>query len=201
MATIQVKRGLAANIPASALAGEPVFTTDDQILHMGTGAAIVPVKIAAANVTGLINGGVETVNAQVGTTYTVLVTDVGKLITISNAAAVAVSQPVAGFTSGQWYDIQNKGVGDATITPTSGTINGTSTFVLHTGQGVRVVYDGTNFQVITGRDVVAKSAVASTYLNSVNADGTFGTGTVAFTDITGTLAAAQLPATIDGGTF
>lgn len=201
MPTIQVKRGLVANLPASAAAGEPVYTTDDQQLHFGTGAAVVPLKIAAANVTGLVNGGTEAVNAQVGTTYTVLASDAGKLVTLSNASAIAVTVPSGVFTSGQFADFENKGAGDVTITPTSATINGAANFVLHAGQGLRMVFDATNFQVVLGRGVVAKSAVGSQWLNSVAADGTFTSTQPAFTDLSGSLAAGQLPATIDGGTF
>jgi Major tropism determinant N-terminal domain len=201
MPTIQVKRGLVANLPASAAAGEPVYTTDDQQLHFGTGAAVVPLKISAVNVTGLVNGGTETVNAQAGTSYTVVSGDAGKLVTLSNASAVAVTVPAGVFTSGQYADFQNKGAGDVTITTTSATINGAATFVLHTNQGIRVVFDGTNFQVVLGRAVVAKSSTTSQWLNSVAADGTFTSSQPAFTDVSGTLAAGQLPATIDGGTF
>jgi hypothetical protein len=201
MPTIQLKRGVIANLPASAAAGEPVFTTDDQVLHFGTGAAVVPLKIAAANVTGLVNGGTEAVNAQVGTSYTVVVGDAGKLLTMSNAGAVALTQPIAGFSAGFFYDLENKGVGDVTVTTTGSTINGAATFVLHTGQGIRIVYDGTNFQTQLGRGVVAKAAVGSNWLNSAAADGTFTATQPAFTDISGALAAGQLPGTIDGGTF
>ncbi len=56
MPTIQVKRGLAANKPATAAAGEPVYLTDTQILHFGTGAAVVPLKIDASNVLNLPSG-------------------------------------------------------------------------------------------------------------------------------------------------
>jgi Major tropism determinant N-terminal domain len=193
--TIQIKRGLRVNIPSTAANGELVFTTDDQQLSVGntTGTAVIPIKIAAANVTGLVNGGTELVNAQTGTTYTVVVGDAGKLLTMSNAAAVAVTQPIAGFTSGFYYDIENKGVGDVTITTTGSTINGAATFILHTNQGMRVVYDGTNWQVMLGRAVVAKSAVGSQWLNSVGADGAFTSTQPAFTDVSGTVASGQLP--------
>lgn len=203
MPTIQLKRGLRANIPATAANGELVFTTDDQQLSVGNtaGTAVIPVKVAAANVTGLVNGGSEAVNAQVGTTYTVVAGDAGKLVTLSNASAVAVTVPSAVFTTNQFAHFQNKGVGDVTITTTSATINGAATFVLHTGQGIKVVFDGTNFQVVLGRAVVAKSSVGSQWLNSVGADGVFTSTQPAFTDVSGTLGAAQLPATIDGGTF
>lgn len=250
--TIQLKRGLLANLPATAAAGEPVYTTDDQVLHFGTGAAIVPLKIAAANVTGLVNGGTEVVNAQVGTAYTLLAGDAAKLVTFANASAMALTIPAGVFTTSQFVDLQNKGTGDLTITPTSATINGAATLVLHTGQGIRVVFDGTNFQIKAGRAVVASTAPANSFATGVAADGVvaytqpsfanlsgaatgaqlpvpavatkggvfskapvasnFLTGISsvdgsvsaaqpAFTDITGQITGAQLPATIDGGTF
>ena len=55
MATIQIKRGLRANIPATAANGELILTTDDQQLSVGNvaGTAVLPIKIAVANVVGL----------------------------------------------------------------------------------------------------------------------------------------------------
>jgi hypothetical protein len=195
MPTVQIKRGLRANIPATAANGELILTTDDQQLSVGNvaGTAVIPIKIAAANVTGLVNGGTEVINAQSGTSYTVVSGDAGKLITLSNASAVAVTVPAGVFTSGQYADFQNKGAGDVTITTTSATINGAATFVLHTNQGIRVVFDGTNFQVVLGRAVVAKSAVGSQWLNSVGADGVFTSSQPAFTDVSGTATAGQIP--------
>lgn len=66
MPVIQVKRGLVANKPASAAAGEPVWTTDAQNLYFGTGAAVVPLKIDAANVTNLPAGAVSSVFGRTG---------------------------------------------------------------------------------------------------------------------------------------
>jgi hypothetical protein len=48
--TIQLKRGVKANIPASAAAGEPILTTDTHELSVGTGSAVVPVKVDWDNV-------------------------------------------------------------------------------------------------------------------------------------------------------
>jgi hypothetical protein len=201
--TVQIKRGLRANIPATAANGELILTTDDQQLSVGNvaGTAVIPIKIAAANVTGLVNGGTEAINAQSGTSYTVVAGDAGKLVTLSNASAVAVTVPAGVFTSGQFADFQNKGVGDVTITPTSATINGAANFVLHTNQGIRVVFDGTNFQVVLGRAIVASSAPANQFATGVSADGVVSYAQPSFTNISGTLAAGQLPAVIDGGTF
>lgn len=66
MPTLQVKRGLAANKPASAAAGEPIYLTDTQVLHFGTGAAVVPLKIDASNVTNLPAGAVASVFGRTG---------------------------------------------------------------------------------------------------------------------------------------
>jgi len=88
------------------------------------------------------------VNAQVGTTYTYLTTDVGKLVTHTNAGAIAATLPVAsgaGFTSGFFMDVQNRGAGTLTITPTTSTIDGAASLALTTGQGVRIFSDSTNY--------------------------------------------------------
>jgi hypothetical protein len=98
--------------------------------------------------TGTITG-IETVNSQTGTTYAIANGDCGKLVTLANGSAIAVSIAQAGtgglFAAGWFADVQNTGVGTVTITPTVSTINGGSTLVLLTGQGVRIATDGTNY--------------------------------------------------------
>jgi hypothetical protein len=91
----------------------------------------------------------ELVNAQTGTTYTVVAGDNSKLITFSNGSAVAVTLPQAtgSFAAGWYTDVRNLGAGTVTITPTTSTINGTSTLVLTTSQSARIVSDGTNYQL------------------------------------------------------
>jgi hypothetical protein len=89
------------------------------------------------------------VNAQTGTTYTVLDTDRGKLVTHSNGAAIAVILPQAGagsaFIDGWFYDVQNRGAGTVTITPATSTIDGAASLALTTGQGTRIFSNGTNY--------------------------------------------------------
>lgn len=96
----------------------------------------------------------EAVNAQTGTTYTMLDLDRAKLVTFSNTSSVAVTLPQAGassiFASGWFSDLRNLNRGAVTITPTTSTINGASTLVLQRGQQVRVVSDGTNYQIAPG---------------------------------------------------
>lgn len=87
------------------------------------------------------------INAQTGTSYTVLTTDFRKLVTHSNGSAIAVTLPQAGssFPSGWFYYTLNKGAGAVTITPTTSTINGASTLVLNQNEAAFVFSDGTNY--------------------------------------------------------
>ena len=50
-------------------------------------------------------------NAQTGTTYTLVATDVAKLVTTSNASAVTVTIPPSVFSAGNQINVQSIGVG------------------------------------------------------------------------------------------
>jgi hypothetical protein len=50
-------------------------------------------------------------NAQTGTTYTLVASDVAKLVTTSNASAVTVTIPPSIFTTGNQINVQSIGVG------------------------------------------------------------------------------------------
>lgn len=50
-------------------------------------------------------------NAQTGTTYTLVIADLGKLVTTSNASAVTVTVPPSVFTAGNQINVQSIGVG------------------------------------------------------------------------------------------
>jgi hypothetical protein len=50
-------------------------------------------------------------NAQTGTTYTLVATDSGKLVTTSNASAVTVTVPPSVFAAGEQINVQSIGVG------------------------------------------------------------------------------------------
>jgi hypothetical protein len=50
-------------------------------------------------------------NAQTGTTYTLVGSDVGKLVTTSNASAVTVTIPPSVFAAGNQIHVQSIGVG------------------------------------------------------------------------------------------
>lgn len=55
--TIQVKRGLKANLPTTAAVGELLLATDTNELFKGTGTAVEAIKLDVANVIGLLTGG------------------------------------------------------------------------------------------------------------------------------------------------
>lgn len=95
----------------------------------------------------------EFVNAQTGISYTYVTTDKGKLVTHSNAAAIAGTLPQAGasFPAGWWVDVQNRGAGTLTITPTTSTVDGAASLVLTTAQGVRLASDGVNYFTQRGK--------------------------------------------------
>lgn len=98
--------------------------------------------------------GVSLVNAQTGTTYTVLNSDSRKLVTFTNAGAIAVTLPQAGassaFLSGWFAMVQNRGIGTATITPTTSTIDGAASLPLTTNQGVVIFSNGSNYFTMRG---------------------------------------------------
>jgi hypothetical protein len=84
------------------------------------------------------NGGwdtTQTINAQTGTTYTVLNSDLGKLVTFSNTSAITVSVTTAdtALASGQRIDFLSLNTGQITISAGSGvTLNGTPGLKLRT---------------------------------------------------------------------
>lgn len=72
-----------------------------------------------------------TLNAQTGTTYTLVLTDNGRLVTLNNAAAITVTVPLnssIAFATGAVVNLQQIGAGQVTVVGASGvTINGTGT--------------------------------------------------------------------------
>ena len=68
----------------------------------------------------------QTLNAQTGTTYTVVNSDNGKLVTLSNAAAISVTVNTStALSAGQRIDFAQIGAGQVTFVASSVTINAT----------------------------------------------------------------------------
>jgi len=200
-----VYRGTLANLSALASTGQAgviAWTTDTHEFYVDSGSGT---GIGAGNAWQRVANDVVDVNAQVGTTYTVLNTDRGKLVTFNNAAAVAVTLPQAttiggNFPSGWYVEFENRGAGTVTITPTTSLINGGASLTLATNNSVKVISDGTNYFALLGKTAInATGAVSHQFATSNNADGSLNLAQPAFADISGSLAQTQLPATIGAG--
>lgn len=121
------------------------------------------------------------VNAQTGTTYTVAATDKGKLLTLSNASAVAVALPTPTADSSPgtgpvvdsqfFFDAKNLGNGTATLTPATGTIDGVASVGLVTGAACRVFADGTNWFTNRGASRPLLTAALTLYVATAGSGG------------------------------
>lgn len=91
------------------------------------------------------------VRANTGVTDTIVIGDYGFMVTENSTSAVAVSLPQAtGSFSTFGYYQANVGSGPVTITPTTSTINGSTTYTLLRGQSAYIISDGVNWQVFAG---------------------------------------------------
>jgi hypothetical protein len=87
------------------------------------------------------------VDARTTTTETIGVASLGKLVTFGNAGATAVtlsSSVPADFLCA----FEVLGAGTATLTPSSGTINGVASLAAATGIGGWLFFDGTNWKAV-----------------------------------------------------
>jgi hypothetical protein len=80
--------------------------------------------------TGVAKAGFRsTLNDQTGTTYTLVLTDLAKLVTLSNAGAITLTVPLnssVAFAIGDRIDLLQKGVGQVTVVGAGGvTVNST----------------------------------------------------------------------------
>jgi hypothetical protein len=136
-------------LSASASATTSVLNvgTNDYVLTADS-AQTSGLKWAAAPTTSLN----LTLNAQTGTTYTLVSGDVNKLVTLSNASAVTVTVPNGVFTTGQQIHLQAIGAGQVTVAS-----DGTTTITSTPGLKLRAQYSaatlictGTNTFTLVG---------------------------------------------------
>ena len=69
------------------------------------------------------------INARTGSAYTLVAGDAGKLVTLTNAAAITLTVPGSVFTTGQRVDALVLGAGMVTVVGSSCTVNGTPSLV------------------------------------------------------------------------
>ena len=134
--------------------GQYSFLKDTDALEYYSGSAWVgaPVgDITAVNTAvtsgltgGAVSGSVDlslllNFNAQTGTTYTLVSTDLNKLVTTSNAAAITVTVPPSVFSAGQQINVQSIGVGLTSFAQGAG-VTITSTGATSTAPVLRARY-------------------------------------------------------------
>ena len=92
-----------------------------------------------------------TINAQTGTTYTLVATDVNKMVTCSNASAITVTVPNGVFTAGQVVNLQQIGAGQVTVANDgTTTITGTGTKLRAQYSAASLLCTGTNTFTLIG---------------------------------------------------
>ena len=117
-------------------------------------------------------------NAQTGTSYTLQQSDRGKLVTLSNSSAIAVTLPV---TSPATIDslfvcaVENLGAGTATLAYGSPLV---TVATLTTGQGAWLFFSGTNWRaVISGGGFTSPlTTKGDIYTRGASADARIGVG-------------------------
>ena len=65
----------------------------------------------------------QTINAQTGTSYTLVASDAGKLVTCTNSGAITVTVPASTFSAGQRVDMAVLGEGMVTLVGSGITLN------------------------------------------------------------------------------
>jgi len=129
--------------------------------------------------------GAPTQNAQTGTTYTAVLLDAGKTVTLSNASAVTLTIPAQASVS--WADntqlnFLNIGAGTVTITPAAGvTINGTP-LTLETSKGGSLVRTASNTWTFTPTGGGGGKVLQVVSVTKVDV---FTTTSTSFVDVTG----------------
>jgi hypothetical protein len=164
----------------------------EQIAKLETGSTTTNI-IESGGVTpapppssGFIGQGL--INDQTGaTSYSTVVGDNGILLILNDAAPVAVTLMTNASPAPFYFFATNFGAGTATLTPSTGVINGGASLSLLQGQTVLVECDSSNWKTSAlFAPPVNKPAVAHQWLTSYNAaTGAFGQSQPAVADVTG----------------
>jgi len=120
---------MAINFPSSPVNGQ-TFTSGDNTWIWSSSLSAweldVPGVVGPTGATGASGqwDTAQTINAQSGTTYTLLNSDAGKLVTLSNISTVTVTVDTAtALSPGQRIDLARLGAGGVTLSASGVTIN------------------------------------------------------------------------------
>jgi hypothetical protein len=136
------------------------WTTPDDTSLVKDGASAI--RTLGSSVDGTVFTGLTqaTRNAQTGTTYTLVISDAGKLIDLNNASAITLTVPLnssVAFAVGTRIDLIQAGAGQVTIAGDAGvTINSKGAALKLTGQwsAATLIQRSANLWVLVG-DIVA----------------------------------------------
>ena len=105
-----------------------IGTGVDTVGRLGVGAngQVLTADSSAPNNLAWKTPNKPTIIPRTGTTYTVALSDLNNLVTLSNTSAITVTVPSGVFTAGDQVNLIQTGVGQVTITGASGVaVNGT----------------------------------------------------------------------------
>jgi hypothetical protein len=148
-------------VQATAVAGTNTLTlpavSNDTLVGKATTDTLTnktltsPVINGATIGTSIIN---LTLNAQTGTTYTPVLSDNGKLVTLSNASPITLTVPTnasVAYATGAQINIQAIGAGQVTVVGDTGvTVNGTGTKLRAQWSAATIVKTATDTWTLIG---------------------------------------------------
>lgn len=147
-------------VQATAIAGTTTLTlpaATDTLVGKATTDTLTnktltaPVINGATIGTSIIN---FAINAQTGTTYTPVLADNGKLVTLSNASAITLTVPTnasVAYATGAQINIEQIGAGQVTVVGDTGvTVNGTGTKLRTQWSAATLVKLGTDSWTLIG---------------------------------------------------
>ena len=148
-------------VQATAVAGTNTLTlpatNNDTLVGKATTDTLTNKTLTSPTITGATIGTSIinlAINAQTGTTYTPVLADNGKLVTLSNASAITLTVPTnasVAYATGAQINIEQIGAGQVTVVGDTGvTVNGTGTKLRTQWSAATLVKLGTDSWTLIG---------------------------------------------------